>query len=150
MPVLATFRCSARSSNRSHSVRTRLNHVYCHGPAGQPVNRDDLPQIAASTAEEWIAAVSSQKAKDFKVAPVFSITGENTEQPPAATPKLQASQSLGAQSKTEAELAASSTTTTSSGVTRISIPLFPLATTIRTDFSPEPLKPLVTVFSSER
>jgi pilus assembly protein CpaC len=105
----------------------------------KPVNRDDLPQMRGIDGLKKGSLLGMEpKGEGIQGRTGFSITGQSTEQPPAATPKTpEAPKASEPKSKSDSS---SGTTTMSSNITGSVSPLLPVAR-VTLDISPEPLKP---------
>jgi pilus assembly protein CpaC len=113
----------------------------------KPVNRDDLPQMRGIDGLKNGSPLGLEpKSEEIQGRTGFSVTGQNTEGTPTATPRpaepvrtVEPAVDPKAKSGTETSTG-SSTSTTSSNVTRIN-PTLPVALVMPTDFGPQPLKP---------
>lgn len=109
----------------------------------KPMNRDDLPTLRGIDGLKKGSPLGIEpKGEGIQGRTGFSVTGQNAEQAPAATPKApEAAKPAEPKSKTDSETGAASTTTTSSNTTRNINPQLPVARLIPTDLSYEPIKP---------
>ena len=116
----------------------------------KPVNRDDLPQMKGMDGLKTGGSPLGlePKGEEIQGRTGFSVTGQNNEQAPAATPKQAepvkavepaAEPAKDPKTKTGTDTGASSTGA-SAGAPRIN-PTLPIARLIPTGFTPEPLKP---------
>ena len=109
----------------------------------KPMNRDDLPTMRGIDGLKKGSPLGIEpKGEGIQGRTGFSVTGQNADSTPAATPKApEAAKPAEPKSKTDSETGAASTTTTSSNTTRNINPQLPVARLIPTDLSYEPIKP---------
>lgn len=112
----------------------------------KPVNPDDLPRMRGIDGLKKGSPLGIEpKGEGIQGRTGFSITGQNTEQAPAATPKAPESPKVAepkSKSASEPNTGSTTTTTTSSSTTTSNINQpTPVARTMPADLSPEPLKP---------
>jgi pilus assembly protein CpaC len=109
----------------------------------KPMNRDDVPTLRGIDGLKKGSPLGVEpKGEGIQGRTGFSVTGQNAEPAPAATPKApEAAKPADPKTKTDSETGAASTTTTSSKTTRNINPQLPVARLIPTDLSYEPIKP---------
>jgi pilus assembly protein CpaC len=109
----------------------------------KPMNRDDVPTLRGIDGLKKGSPLGVEpKGEGIQGRTGFSVTGQNAEQTPVATPKApEVAKPAEPKSKTDGETGAASTTTTSSNTTRNINPQLPVARLIPTDFRFEPVKP---------
>ena len=109
----------------------------------KPMNRDDLPTMRGIDGLKKGSPLGVEpKGEGIQGRTGFSVTGQNAEPAPAATPKApEAPKPTEPKSKSASETGAASTTGTSSNTTRKINPTLPVAKIISSDFNPEPFKP---------
>ena len=112
----------------------------------KPVNRDDLPQMRGVDGLKNGSPLGLEpKTEEIQGRTGLSVTGQNTEGTPTATPGV-AAPAKGAEPadnpkvKAGTETSASSSSSTSSNTTRVN-PTLPIARTMPMDVDPQPLKP---------
>jgi pilus assembly protein CpaC len=112
----------------------------------KPLNRDDLPQMRGVDGLKNGSPLGLEsKGEEIQGRTGFSVTGQNTEGTPAATPKVAEpakamEPATNPKTTTGTETGAGSSSSTSSNVTRIN-PTLPVALTMPMYFGPQPLKP---------
>jgi pilus assembly protein CpaC len=108
----------------------------------KPVNRDDLPQMRGIDGLKNGSPLGVEpKTEGIQGRTGFSVTGENNEQLPAATPRVsEPAKASEPKSKTEGQTSGDSPTTTSGATPQIN-PAIPVARTVPMDLVPEPFKP---------
>jgi pilus assembly protein CpaC len=112
----------------------------------KPVNRDDLPQMRGVDGLKNGSPLGLEpKTEEIQGRTGLSVTGQNTEGTPTATPGV-AVPAKGAEPadnpkvKAGTETSAGSSSSTSSNTTRVN-PTLPIARTMPMDVDPQPLKP---------
>jgi pilus assembly protein CpaC len=112
----------------------------------KPVNRDDLPQMRGVDGLKNGSPLGLEpKTEEIQGRTGLSVTGQNTEGTPTATPAVVAP-AKGAEPadnpkvKAGTETSAGSSSSTSSNTTRVN-PTLPIARTMPMDVDPQPLKP---------
>jgi pilus assembly protein CpaC len=112
----------------------------------KPVNRDDLPQMRGVDGLKNGSPLGLEpKTEEIQGRTGLSVTGQNTEGTPTATPAV-AAPAKGAEPadnpkvKAGTETSAASSSSTSSNTTRVN-PTLPIARTMPMDVDPQPLKP---------
>jgi pilus assembly protein CpaC len=112
----------------------------------KPVNRDDLPQMRGVDGLKNGSPLGLEpKTEEIQGRTGLSVTGQNTEGTPTATPAV-AAPAKGAEPadnpkvKAGTETSAGSSSSTSSNTTRVN-PTLPIARTMPMDVNPQPLKP---------
>jgi len=112
----------------------------------KPVNRDDLPQMRGVDGLKNGSPLGLEpKTEEIQGRTGLSVTGQNTEGTPTATPAV-AAPAKGAEPadnpkvKAGTETSAGSSSSTSSNTTRVN-PTLPIARTMPMDVDPQPLKP---------
>jgi pilus assembly protein CpaC len=111
----------------------------------KPVNRDDLPQMRGVDGLKNGSPLGLEpKSEEIQGRTGFSVTGQTTEQTPAANPKpaepaKAVEPAANPKAKSGTETSSGSSSSTSSNTTRN--PTLPIALVMPTDFSPQPLKP---------
>jgi len=112
----------------------------------KPVNRDDLPQMRGVDGLKNGSPLGLEpKSEEIQGRTGFSVTGQSTEETPAATPKpaqpaKAVEPAVDPKSKSGTQTTDGSSTGTSANITRIN-PTFPVALVMPTNFGPQPLKP---------
>jgi len=112
----------------------------------KPVNRDDLPQMRGVDGLKNGSPLGLEpKSEEIQGRTGFSVTGQNTEETPAATPKpaqpaKAVEPAVNPKSKSGTQTSDGSSTGTSSNITRIN-PTLPIALVMPTNSGPQPLKP---------
>jgi pilus assembly protein CpaC len=112
----------------------------------KPLNRDDLPQMRGVDGLKNGSPLGLEsKGEEIQGRTGFSVTGQNTEGTPAATPKVAEpakamEPATNPKTTTGTETGTGSSSTTSSNVTHIN-PTLPVALSMPMDFGPQPLKP---------
>lgn len=112
----------------------------------KPVNRDDLPQMRGIDGLKKGSPLGVEpKGEEIQGRTGFSVTGQNTEGTPAATPKpvepaKTDEPAVNPKAKSGTETSAGSSNSTSFHTARIN-PTLPVARFIPVEFSPEPLRP---------
>jgi pilus assembly protein CpaC len=112
----------------------------------KPVNRDDLPQMRGVDGLKNGSPLGLEpKSEEIQGRTGFSVTGQNTEEPPAATPKpaqpaKAVEPAVDPKSKSGTQTSDGSSTGTSANITHINSTL-PVALVMPTNFGPQPLKP---------
>jgi pilus assembly protein CpaC len=141
IPVLgALFRSKSFQKNETELMFIVTAHLV------KPVNRDDLPQMRGVDGLKNGSPLGLEpKGEEIQGRTGFSVTGQNTEEKPAVSPKAAepakaVEPAVNPKAKSGTETSAGSSTSTSSNTTRIN-PTLPVALVMPTDFSPQPLKP---------
>jgi pilus assembly protein CpaC len=112
----------------------------------KPVNRDDLPQMRGVDGLKNGSPLGLEpKSEEIQGRTGFSVTGQNAEETPAATPKpaqpaKAVEPAVDPKSKSGTQTTDGSSTSTSSNTTRIN-PTLPIALVMPTNSGPQPLKP---------
>jgi pilus assembly protein CpaC len=112
----------------------------------KPVNRDDLPQMRGVDGLKNGSPLGLEpKTEEIQGKTGFSVTGQNTDATPVATPAMAeptkaAEPADNPKAKTGTETSAGSSSSTSSNTTRAN-PTLPIARTAPLDVDPQPLKP---------
>ena len=112
----------------------------------KPVNRDDLPQMRGVDGLKNGSPLGLEpKSEEIQGRTGFSVTGQNTEETPAAAPKPSepaktVEPAANPKAKSGTEAGAGSSTSTSSNANHFNATL-PVARIIPVEFSPEPLRP---------
>lgn len=112
----------------------------------KPMNRDDLPQMRGIDGLKSGSPLGVEpKGEGIQGRTGHSVTSQNTDSAPAATPKPSepgktVEPVADPKAKSAAETSTGSSTSTSSNTTRIN-PTLPLARAIHLEFAPEPLRP---------
>ncbi|MGI9066869.1 MAG: type II and III secretion system protein family protein [Pyrinomonadaceae bacterium] len=111
----------------------------------KPVNRDDLPQMRGIDGLKGGSPLGVEpKGEEIQGRTGHSVTGQNTEGAPAATPKpaepAKTVESTVNPKASGTETSAASSTSTSSHTTRIN-PTLPVARIIPVEFGPAPVRP---------
>jgi pilus assembly protein CpaC len=112
----------------------------------KPVNRDDLPQMRGVDGLKNGSPLGLEpKTEEIQGRTGLSVTGQNTDGTPTATPGV-AAPAKGAEPadnpkvKAGTETSAGSSSSTSTNTTRVN-PTTPIARTMPMDVDPQPLKP---------
>jgi pilus assembly protein CpaC len=141
IPVLgALFRSKSFQKNETELMFIVTAHLV------KPVNRDDLPQMRGVDGLKNGSPLGLEpKGEEIQGRTGFSVTGQNTEEKPAVSPKAAepakaVEPAVNPKAKSGTETSDGSSTSTSSNVTRIN-PTLPLALAMPMDFGPQPLKP---------
>ena len=112
----------------------------------KPMNRDDLPQMRGIDGLKSGSPLGVEpKGEGIQGRTGHSVTGQNTDSAPAATPNPSepvktVQPAADPKAKSAAETSAGSSTSTSSTTTRIN-PTLPVARAVHLEFAPEPLRP---------
>jgi pilus assembly protein CpaC len=139
VPVLGSlFRSKSFQKNESELIFIVTAQLV------KPMNRDDLPQMRGVDGLKNGSPLGLEpKGEEIQGRTGFSVTGQNTEGMPAATPKVVEPVQTVAPAenpKAKAGAEASSSSSTSSNIPRIN-PALPIARTMPLDFGPQTLKP---------
>ncbi len=141
IPVLgALFRSKSFQKNETELMFIVTAHLV------KPMNRDDLPQMRGVDGLKNGSPLGLEpKGEEIQGRTGFSVTGQNTEVTPTATPKP-AEPAKGVEpaanpkAKSGTETSAGSSSSTSSNTIRIN-PTLPVALAMPMDVGPQPLKP---------
>jgi pilus assembly protein CpaC len=139
VPVLGSlFRSKSFQKNESELIFIVTAQLV------KPMNRDDLPQMRGVDGLKNGSPLGLEpKGEEIQGRTGFSVTGQNTEGMPAATPKVvEPTQTVAPAEnpKAKAGAEASSSSSMSSNIPRIN-PALPIARTMPLDFGPQTLKP---------
>ncbi len=105
----------------------------------KPVNRDDLPNMRGIDGLKKGSLLGIEpKGEGIQGNTGFSVTGQNAEPAPSATPKVPESPKTEVPKSTSGDT--DTTSTTSAKATRIN-PTLPVARVVQPDLNPEPFKP---------
>ena len=140
IPVLGSlFRSKSFQKNETELMFIVTAHLV------KPVNRDDLPQMRGVDGLKNGSPLGLEpKGEEIQGRTGFSVTGQNTDEKPAAPKAAEPAKAVAPvvdpKAKSGTESSAGASTSTSSNTTRIN-PTLPVALVMPTDFSPQPLKP---------
>jgi len=141
IPVIgALFKSKSFQKNETELMFIVTAHLV------KPVNRDDLPQMRGVDGLKNGSPLGLEpKSEEIQGRTGFSVTGQNTEEKPAVSPKAAepakaVEPAVDPKAKSGTETSTGSSTSTSSNTTRIN-PTLPVALVMPMYYGPQPLKP---------